>query len=216
MDLFLFLLKKSLSKRKENRLTPDEFEDFNRVREILSPDQWQRFVDLANEQRKALKAMPKAEREMSIMLEAQMMSRRKSEMDAYYKKSVASVSSPVSSSASSASASAAPFSSSGDVPYDNNSYSAASTPLYSISPTPASSLDMDASASHPHHQHSSSYSNKRPGAFFLSAEDLGGIAVIKYSPEKQAFSVSSPPYPSLHESSLLRSCLTCRFLCFSS
>jgi hypothetical protein len=52
LEVFLYLLKKNMSRRKTNRLTPDELDELNRVRRRLTEEQWNSFLEKARESRR--------------------------------------------------------------------------------------------------------------------------------------------------------------------
>jgi len=61
-ERFMYLLRKQLSRKPENRLSERERKELERVRAKLSAEQFQACADAALQQRKELKALPKTER----------------------------------------------------------------------------------------------------------------------------------------------------------
>eukprot|EP01028_Stygiella_incarcerata_P007167 TRINITY_DN293_c0_g6_i1.p1 TRINITY_DN293_c0_g6~~TRINITY_DN293_c0_g6_i1.p1 ORF type:complete len:1028 (+),score=335.96 TRINITY_DN293_c0_g6_i1:116-3199(+) len=80
LEVFLHLLKKNMSKRKTNRLTPEELNELNRVRRRLTEDQWNSFLAKAREARRKEKLLTKEQRDHQLILEEEIVRKHRKRM----------------------------------------------------------------------------------------------------------------------------------------
>lgn len=80
-ERFIWLLKKNLSRKKENRLSEEELNELKRVRDRISEQQWTMFLEQAKRLREREKVLSKKEREEKEFLEEQLVMSQKQRLD---------------------------------------------------------------------------------------------------------------------------------------